>query len=179
MKAALAASERARAILQAMVDANPGHRVAAARAGGRAEQDRRRAGWRSANADEALKSFEAAFALISKLAAANPANARLAARSRDQHSTRSPTRSTLVGRRTEALANYRKSLAIVEALTKSDATNLQWQSDVAFAQTRIGMLLAVEGRREEALAAYRQGGGDPRSDRRQAAAETATAQRDS
>jgi eukaryotic-like serine/threonine-protein kinase len=154
VKAALAASERARAILQAMVDANPGHEslqrelsVALNKIG-----DARMA---LGEAGEALKSFEAAFALISKLAAANPANTSL---QRDLATSTNKVADalTLVGRRTEALTHYRLSLTIVEALTKGDATNLQWQSDIAFTQTRIGMLLAVEGRREEALAAYRQ-----------------------
>lgn len=152
VNAALQASERARAILQVMANADPGDTalqrnlaVALNKVG-----DVRIA---LSQPDEALKGFEAAVAIVSKIAAANPG---------DPNSQRDLSTSinkmadalALLGRRAQALESYRKSLGIVEALAKNDAKNLQWQSDVAFTQTRIGMLLAVEGRREEALEFY-------------------------
>ena len=52
---------------------------------------------------------------------------------------------TILGRRDEALANYRKSLAIVEALAAGDPQNLQWQADVAF--SHIAHCTAADRRR--------------------------------
>ncbi|HZO46767.1 MAG TPA: tetratricopeptide repeat protein [Xanthobacteraceae bacterium] len=153
IKAALQASERGRAILQAMLDADPGNQplkrelgVALNRIG-----DARLA---LGEAAEALASFEPAFALIGAIAAANPGNAGL---QRDLSATINKLADalTLLGRRTDALALYRKSLAVIEAVARSDATNLGWQSDIAFTEMRVGSLLAIEGQREEALAAYR------------------------
>ncbi|MCC6889060.1 MAG: tetratricopeptide repeat protein [Hyphomicrobiales bacterium] len=153
LKSALEASERARAILQVMVEADPGNEalqrelaVALNKIG-----DARFALGESA---VALKSFEAAFAIVSRLAAAEPGNAN---RQRDLSTSLNKVADALavLGRRAEALANYRRSLAIVEALVAREPLDPRWQSDVAFTQSRIGMLLVAEGRREEALDAYR------------------------
>src|SRR5262249_59264553 len=59
-----------------------------------------------------------------------------------------------LGQRDEALANYRRSITILEQLTAADASKVLWQSDLAFTQTRIGMLLTAAGMRDAALEAY-------------------------
>lgn len=153
MRAALQSSERSRAILQAMLDRDPGNRglqrelaVALNKIG-----DAKMA---LGEATEALVSFEAALALISKVAESNPRNSN-AQRDLSTSLGKVADALTLLGRRAEALARCRASLSIVAALAKADAANLQWQSDVAFAESRIGMLLALEGQRDEALESYR------------------------
>ena len=59
------------------------------------------------------------------------------------------------GRREEALAAYRRSLAIAEKLAAADPGNTEWQRDLSVSHDRIGDVLVAAGRREEALAAYR------------------------
>ena len=93
--------------------------------------------------------------MLRKVVAANPGNANLR-RDLSTGINKIADALTLLGQPCRcAGALSQQSLALVEALAKSDPANLQWQSDVAFAETRIGMLLAVEGRRPEALDAYR------------------------
>jgi eukaryotic-like serine/threonine-protein kinase len=149
---ALETSERARGILQVMVNTFPNDaslRRELAVAINKVGDARIKLGDNA----EALQLFESAFAIISKIAAANPNNANI---QRDLSTcfVKIGEAQTYLGKRTEALANFREGLAIAEALAKSDATNLQWQSDVAFILSRIALLLSFEGRRDEALDAY-------------------------
>ena len=55
----------------------------------------------------------------------------------------------------EALAAYRRSLAIREKLAAADPGNTEWQRDLSVSHNKIGDVLLAAGRREEALAAYR------------------------
>ena len=54
-----------------------------------------------------------------------------------------------------ALAAYRKSLAIREALAARDPANTQWQRDLSVSHDRIGDVLVAQGDGPGALAAYR------------------------
>ena len=54
-----------------------------------------------------------------------------------------------------ALAAYRKSLAIAEALAARDAANTEWQRDLSVSHERIGNVLVAQGDGPGALAAYR------------------------
>jgi tetratricopeptide (TPR) repeat protein len=153
VKSALAASERARKNLQALVDADPADaslRRELAVALNKIGDARIALG----EADAALKSFQTALAIISRVATEYPNHTGL---QRDLSSSLNKVADalTFLGRRDEALANYRKSLEIVEALAAREPQELRWQSDVAFSQTRVAMLLSVVGQREEALKAYR------------------------
>jgi tetratricopeptide (TPR) repeat protein len=62
-----------------------------------------------------------------------------------------------VGRHEEALAEYRRSLAIADKLAAADPGNTGWQRDLSVSHNKIGDLLMTAGRREEALAEYRMG----------------------
>jgi hypothetical protein len=54
-----------------------------------------------------------------------------------------------------ALAAYRKSLVIGEALAARDTANTEWQRDLSVSHDRIGNVLATQGDVRGALAAYR------------------------
>ena len=54
-----------------------------------------------------------------------------------------------------ALAAYRKSLAIGEALAARDAANTEWQRDLSVSHEKIGDVLVAQGDGPGALAAYR------------------------
>jgi len=63
---------------------------------------------------------------------------------------------TTAGHHDEALASYRKDLAITGALAAADPGNIPWQRDLSISYERIGTALAGAGRRTEALAAFRE-----------------------
>ena len=54
-----------------------------------------------------------------------------------------------------ALAAYRKSLAIAEALAARDPANTAWQRDLSVSHERIGNVLVAQGDGPGALAGYR------------------------
>ena len=56
----------------------------------------------------------------------------------------------------DALASYRKGLAIKQALASRDPANGQWQRDLAKSHEFVGEVLITLGRREEGLAAYQE-----------------------
>lgn len=60
-----------------------------------------------------------------------------------------------MGRRDDALAQYRRGLAIAEKLVMIDPTNNLWQDDLSVSYGRIGQLLAAAGRPDDALVHYR------------------------
>jgi tetratricopeptide (TPR) repeat protein len=59
------------------------------------------------------------------------------------------------GQREAALASYRASHAIFEALARQDPGNAGWQRDLSVSHEKIGDVLVAEGQREAALASYR------------------------
>jgi tetratricopeptide (TPR) repeat protein len=60
------------------------------------------------------------------------------------------------GRREEALATYRKALAIRERFIALDPTNAKWRFQLSISHQRIGnILLAMSGQREQALEVFR------------------------
>jgi tetratricopeptide (TPR) repeat protein/energy-coupling factor transporter ATP-binding protein EcfA2 len=148
--AALAISERARDILQALADALPNFP--------RLKRDTAIA-WNkigdaklaTSDARGALSAYKAALALTAPLAEGKETDFR-----RDLTVCLNKVADALafLGQRDEALANYRRSITILEQLIAADASNGLWQSDLAFTQTRIGILLAAAGMRDAALEAY-------------------------
>ena len=60
------------------------------------------------------------------------------------------------GRRNEALAAFRESLAIFQRLASTDPSNADWQRDLVWAQARVGDVLQAQGQLDEALAAFRE-----------------------
>ncbi len=56
-----------------------------------------------------------------------------------------------------ALAAYRNSLPIAEALAARDPANTQWQSDLSVSYRKIGNVLVAQDDGPGALAAYRNG----------------------
>ncbi len=61
------------------------------------------------------------------------------------------------GRLDDAVAAYRASLEIAEALAAADPSNAGWQYDVALSLERVGLVAAQKGERDDALGAYRRG----------------------
>ncbi len=59
------------------------------------------------------------------------------------------------GEREQALAQYRKSLAIREKLAASDPKNSDWQRDLSVSFNNVAGILEAQGEREQALAQYR------------------------
>lgn len=57
----------------------------------------------------------------------------------------------------EALAAYRKGLAIAAALVARDPANTEWQRDLSVSYNKIGDVLTAQGDARAALAAYREG----------------------
>jgi tetratricopeptide (TPR) repeat protein len=57
--------------------------------------------------------------------------------------------------REEALATYRKALAIREKFTALDPTNAKWRFQLSISHQRVGNILAMSGQREQALQAFR------------------------
>ncbi len=57
---------------------------------------------------------------------------------------------TRLVRAEDALASYRKSLAVLERLTASDRSNVAWQQDLAFTHRHLGELLHAFGQFDEA-----------------------------
>ncbi|MFL5077130.1 MAG: tetratricopeptide repeat protein [Microvirga sp.] len=150
--AALAVSERARDVLQKMIEALPNFlwvRRDAAIAWNKIGD----AKLATSDARGALEAYKAALALMGPLAEGNPSEASFQ-RAFALSLNKVADALAFLGQREEALANYGKSITIVQNLTASDTTNVLWQSDLAFTQTRIGMLLASAGMRDEALAAF-------------------------
>jgi tetratricopeptide (TPR) repeat protein len=150
--AALAVSERARDILQKLIEALPNLlwiRRDAATAWNKIGD----AKLATSDARGALEAYQAALAIMVTLAQGNPSETNLQ-RAYALSLNKVADALAILGQREEALANYRNSIAILEKLMAADATNLVWQSDLAFTQTRIGMLLASAGMRDEALVAY-------------------------
>jgi len=150
--AALAVSERARDILQKLIEALPNY-LWIKRDAAIAWNKIGDAKLATADARGALEAYKAALALMAPLAESNPGETNFQ-RGYALSLNKVADALAFLGQREEALANYRKSITIAEKLTTSDASNLLWQSDLAFTQTRIGMLLAAAGMRDEALAAY-------------------------
>jgi tetratricopeptide (TPR) repeat protein/energy-coupling factor transporter ATP-binding protein EcfA2 len=150
--AALAVSERARDILQKLIETLPNSlwiRRDAAIAWNKIGD----AKLATSDARGALEAYKAALALMGPLGEGNP-NETNFQRAYALSLNKVADALAFLGQRDEALANYRKSITIVEKLTAADTSNVVWQSDLAFTQTRIGMLLASAGMRDEALAAY-------------------------
>lgn len=150
--AALAVSERARDILQKLIEALPNFlwiRRDAAIAWNKIGD----AKLATSDARGALEAYKAALALMGPLAEGNPSETNFQ-RAYALSLNKVADALAFLGQREEALTNYRKSVTIVEKLTAADASNVLWRSDLAFTQTRIGMLLAAAGMRDEALEAY-------------------------
>jgi tetratricopeptide (TPR) repeat protein len=59
------------------------------------------------------------------------------------------------GKLDEALAIFSEGNAIFKALVAKDASNLQWQGNLALSDIQIGDVLKAQGKVDEALAAYR------------------------
>jgi tetratricopeptide (TPR) repeat protein len=138
---ALAVSERARDILLALIEALPKYlwiRRDAAIAWNKIGD----AKLATSDARGALDAYKAALALMGPLAEGNPSETNFQ-RAYALSLNKVADALAFLGRREEALTNYRASITIVEKLTASDAGNVLWQSDLAFTQTRIGMLLAA------------------------------------
>lgn len=57
----------------------------------------------------------------------------------------------------KALESFRHSLAIREGLAKSDPNNADWQRDLAIAHGRVGLVLAQQGKMDDAFAELRKG----------------------
>ncbi len=57
----------------------------------------------------------------------------------------------------QALAAYRRGLAIREALAARDPANTEWQRDLSVSHNKIGDVLVAQGDGPQALAAYRRG----------------------
>jgi glutathione S-transferase len=60
------------------------------------------------------------------------------------------------GNHPEALESFRASLAIAERLAKADPGNGVWQRDFALSSGRMAMVLARQGAKSEATAAFEQ-----------------------
>src|SRR5262249_36922779 len=137
--AALAVSERARDILQLLSNALPTFHIL---------RPEIATAWNSigdaklamSDARGALDAHKAALALVGTLAAGNPSLPELQ-RNLSLCLNKVADALAILGQRDEALANYRRSVTILKQLTAADAGNVLWQSDLAFTQTRIGILL--------------------------------------
>jgi tetratricopeptide (TPR) repeat protein len=152
-KAALAAAERARDIMSALLVRMPNdrhwwhdHGVNHLRIG----DIKLAAGARG----EAMDSYRDGVAIFEKLAADDPDTV-LWQRSLTTGRNKIASVLEASGRAEEALVLERKSLAIIEKLAAAKPTDRSLQRDLAVQHNRIGDLLLNLGRREEALDAYR------------------------
>ena len=153
IKAALAAAERARDIMSALLARRPNephwwhdHGVNYLRIG----DIKLAAGARS----EAMDSYRDGVAIFEKLAAAEPDTA-LWQRSLITGQNKIAFVLEASGRAEEALAIESKSFGVIERLAAAKPTDRSLQRDLAVQNNRIGDLLINLGRREEALAAFR------------------------
>src|SRR5262249_22016781 len=113
------------------------------------------------NLDEALRAYRDALAIAERIAAADPSNTqwqRGLSISYEKVGQLLEEQSKL----DEAVQAYRNSLAIRERLAAADRSNMQWQRDLSSSyvkvsdlSVRIGDLLVVQGKLDEALKAYR------------------------
>ncbi len=152
-KAALAAAERARDIMSALLVRMPNdrhwwhdHGVNHLRIG----DIKLAAGARG----EAMDSYRDGVAIFEKLAADDPDTV-LWQRSLTTGRNKIASVLEASGRAEEALVLERKSLAIIEKLAAAKPTDRSLQRDLAVQHNRIGDILLNLGRREEALDAYR------------------------
>ena len=151
-KAAMAAAERARDIMSALVTRVPAN-----------------ARWRydlavsyqgigdiniAAGArEEAMQAYRQGLAILEKLLASDPGNAEWQLGVRDCQN-KIALALVAAGRSEEALALNRESLSIVERLAAAKPDDLSLQRDLSISHVRVGDILLDLGRREEALESY-------------------------
>ncbi len=151
--AALDAAQRARDVMQLLVNALPNLqtlKIELATSWNKIGDAKVALG----DAHGALDAFKSALALVSPLAEGRPKVAEVQ-RPLTVCLNRVADALAILGQTDEALANYRKSISILEVLTATEPDKLQWQYDLAFTHMRIGSLLAAAGMRDAALEVYR------------------------
>jgi tetratricopeptide (TPR) repeat protein len=137
---ALAAAERGRVIMEALLAADPGN------------PGRQRDLAVSINnvgdakvavgqLDQALDAFRQVLAIVEKLAAADPGNIELQ-RDLTIGLTRIGAILAVTGKRAEALVSFRRAAVILEGLAAREPDKLLWQADLGASYSRIGMALA-------------------------------------
>ncbi len=104
---------------------------------------------------QALDDFQKALAIVQDLAAKEPDNATLQ-RDLTIGLTRIGGILAATGRSGDALEPFGKAVSILEGLAAREPTSPVWQGDLSSAYNRVGMALAESGKSAEALAAYRQ-----------------------
>jgi len=62
-----------------------------------------------------------------------------------------------LGNRSTALDHYGRGQALVQALSRSDPNNAEWQRDLSVSYDRVGDISAARGDRDGALKAYKDG----------------------
>jgi tetratricopeptide (TPR) repeat protein len=153
-KAAIAAAERGRAILEELVKALPDDE--------RIQRDlvisinnngdvrfQANARW-----EESLKLYREALAIIEPLARRFPERAQL---QNDWATSLTKVADMLFTgeQRDEALRTYRQALEIVQTIADAEPNDPRWQASLVFTRGRIGLVLSALGRNEEALKEYR------------------------
>lgn len=152
-KAALAAAERGRDILEELLKALPGNDallrdlvIALNSIGDVRFQANAR--W-----EESLKIYREALAVAEPLAARVPGSTQY---QNDLSVTLNKVADMLFtgGQHEQALATYRRSLAIVQKLVDAEPDNPRWQGNIVFTRGRIGLVLSAMGQHKAALAEY-------------------------
>jgi serine/threonine-protein kinase len=146
---AIELNDRARAILQALADANPGvddyqEELAAAL---------RLQGILSSNPLDALAAYARQLAIDAKLADAKPDVWRFQDSLAKTHNNIG-YRLYALGRLSESVASYRRALAIWQRAVDANPAVTQLQNNVAYGLNNVGSILLHLGRSDEALAAH-------------------------
>jgi tetratricopeptide (TPR) repeat protein len=152
-KAALAAAERSRAILESLVASN--HDDASSQRALSASQNKNGdVLLATGRREEALEVYQKGLAILQALAATQPENDKPEG---DMSVSYNKIGDILVtmGQREAALDAYRSSLAIRERLVVAAPRDTHWQLELSLGYVRIGDLLVLEGKREEALDTFR------------------------